>query len=180
MTPYVSYNCKIRQFTNVISLVLNIAVLLFWAQTYVVYFEQRLRVFLLYFSSFFIFLLLFVFMMEKDGKTCLNTEKDEFDQQTACEAPFCWWKYTTDLDQFKCRLWTESYHVKSHVTNLEGMTVGLDRTSGNNQVSVTWEIIWILNLTFSYFKPMSKHERLHKTFYVLLRRTNIKKNKKIK
>ena len=36
-----------------------------------------------------------MFVTEKDRKTCENTEKDDFDQQTACRAPVCWSKYTT-------------------------------------------------------------------------------------
>ena len=42
--------------------------------------DPLLCVFLLYFSSFFFFFP----VKEKDGKICLNTEKDDFDQQTAC------------------------------------------------------------------------------------------------
>ena len=47
--------------------------------------------------------LLFLFVTEKDGKTCLNGEKDDFDQQTACEAPIHWSKYTTrnDIENYK-------------------------------------------------------------------------------
>ena len=36
-------------------------------------------------SNFLPFKLLVI--IEKDGKNCLNSEKDEFDLQTACEAP---------------------------------------------------------------------------------------------
>ena len=38
----------------------------------------------------------FPFMMEKDGKTCLNAKKDDFDKQAACKAPVCSSKYTTE------------------------------------------------------------------------------------
>ena len=52
---------------------------------------------------FFVLSLLFLFVTEKDGKTCLNGEKDDFDQQTACEAPIHWSKSTTrkDIENYK-------------------------------------------------------------------------------
>ena len=42
------------------------------------------------------FYLLFLFVTEKDGKTCLNVEKGDFDLQTVCEAPVRRSKFTTD------------------------------------------------------------------------------------
>ena len=35
--------------------------------------------------------------MEKDGKTCLDAEKKDFDQQRVCKAPVCWLNYTTHI-----------------------------------------------------------------------------------
>ena len=46
--------------------------------------------FLCMFFLFFALSLLFLFETEKDRKTCLNVEKDDFDQQTMCEAPIHW------------------------------------------------------------------------------------------
>ena len=51
-----------------------------------------LSVFLLYISCILFF---FPFVTEKDEKTCLNAEKEDFDQRMACEAPVRWSKYTT-------------------------------------------------------------------------------------
>ena len=39
--------------------------------------------------------LIFSICDEKNGKSCLNTEKDYFDQPTACKPPIRWLKYTT-------------------------------------------------------------------------------------
>ena len=52
--------------------------------------------FFLYFLHFFFFFLL---LKEKDGKTCLNAEKDDFDHGTACKAPIHWSKYTASGDR---------------------------------------------------------------------------------
>ena len=41
---------------------------------------------LLIFGAF----LFFLFVIEKDGKTCLNTKKDYFDNRTPCEASIRW------------------------------------------------------------------------------------------
>ena len=40
----------------------------------------------MFFCYFLRFLFFFVFVTEKDGKTCFNAEKYDFDQQTACKA----------------------------------------------------------------------------------------------
>ena len=34
-------------------------------------------------------------MAEKDEKTCFHAQKNDFEQQTACEAPIRWLNYTT-------------------------------------------------------------------------------------
>ena len=53
-----------------------------------------------YFLRFPVFFLsFFLFVMEKDGKTCFNTETNYFDQRKACGAPVCWSKYTTGISQ---------------------------------------------------------------------------------
>ncbi len=42
-------------------------------------------------------------------------------------------------DHFKVWKLKSSNHVEGHVADLEGVTVGLDGTSGHDQVSVAWE-----------------------------------------
>ena len=57
--------------------------------------KKKMGVFLVIFPiNFYSF---FSFAMEKDGKTCFNTEKNYFDQLTVFGAPICWSKYTTGL-----------------------------------------------------------------------------------
>ena len=48
---------------------------------------------LLIIMHFFSFSFLFPLVMEKDEKTSFNAETNDFDQQTACEAPIRWSKY---------------------------------------------------------------------------------------
>ena len=47
----------------------------------------------LYFLPFFFF---YQFVTEKEGKTCLNVKKEDFNQRTAYEAPIHSLKYTVD------------------------------------------------------------------------------------
>ena len=46
------------------------------------------------FFPLFLKLFLLLFVTKKEGKTCLNAEKDDFDQFMACTAPVLWSKYT--------------------------------------------------------------------------------------
>ena len=54
-----------------------------------------MHVFLVDFVLSYQFPFAFPFVVGKDGKTCLNAEKNDFNQQTACRASIPWLKYTT-------------------------------------------------------------------------------------
>ena len=57
----------------------------------------------------------FFFSSVRDGKTCLNTKTNDFNQQMACGAPIYWSKYTTQ----KCNLCIKvSSHKKFKEENL--------------------------------------------------------------
>ena len=51
------------------------------------------------FCTFLSIFYLFPFVTEKDGKTCFNTETNDFYQQMVCKALVRWSKYTTDQTQ---------------------------------------------------------------------------------
>ena len=73
-----------------------------WSKSSCFKFKSQVRIppqHLVIIIHIFLYILCFFFFYPvcdgKDGKTCLNDEKDDFDQQTAYEAPICWSKYTT-------------------------------------------------------------------------------------
>ena len=52
----------------------------------------------LFFCFAFFFLSFFLLMTEKKQITCLHAETNDFDRRTACGAPVCWSKYTTNIN----------------------------------------------------------------------------------
>ena len=62
-------------------------------------------------------------MTEKYEKTSFHAETNDFDQRTACRAPFCWLKYTTtggvtETDSFLLIKKQNEIAPMSHTKNL--------------------------------------------------------------